>query len=370
MDYETRTEKGKQELMAKAVRLAENGRGWVNPNPMVGAILVRDGSIIGKGYHHYFGAPHAEVEAICSATDPVEGATLVVTLEPCAHHGKTPPCAQIIVEKGIRHVIIGMGDPNPLVNGKGIEWLESHEVKVESGILEEKIRQQNEIFLKFITKHIPFCILKTAMTLDGKIATVSGESKYISGDKSRKIVHGLRHQVSAVMVGIDTILADDPLLNVRNTGKQSKNPLKVIVDTSGRLPAGANVLKNEPQLTILATTHHADYKKLKEIERVGVQIIICAEKNNKVDLANLMNILGTMEIDSVMIEGGSTLAFSALQEKVVDKIISFISPKILGGRNAPTPIGGEGIPNLKDALQLHDMKVKRTGEDLMIEGYL
>jgi len=356
--------------MAHVIRLAEKGKGWVHPNPLVGAMLVKNGNIIGEGFHAFFGGPHAEVNAVNNSTETAQGSTLVVTFEPCIHQGKTSPCAPFIVENGIAEVIVGLKDPNPVVNGKGIDYLKSHGVKVKTGVLEDEIRHQNEVFLKFITSHLPFCILKTAMTLDGKTATITGESKWISGERSRKLVHELRHQVSAVMVGINTILKDDPMLNVRRDEKKNKDPLKIIVDTYGKIPLNANVLIHEPQLTIVATTSAAAKDKLKELERSGAQVIVCPDKNKVVDLAFLMETLGKMEVDSIMIEGGSTLSFSALKEGIVDKFIGFIAPKIIGGANAPTAVGGEGIGTLSEAMIVDRMKIKKLDDDFYFEGYL
>ena len=356
--------------MTHAIRLAEKGKGWVNPNPLVGAMLIKNRKVIGEGFHAFFGGPHAEVNAINNATESVQGSTLVVTLEPCIHQGKTSPCAPLIVEKGIAEVIIGMTDPNPLVNGKGIDYLVSHGVKVQSGVLDQEIKQQNEIFLKFITSHLPFCILKTAMTLDGKIATNTGESKWITGERSRKYVHDLRHQISAVMAGVNTILKDDPSLNVRREGKKNKDPLKIIVDSTGKIPLTANVLTHEPQLTIVATTSAMPAEKLKELQRLGAQVVVCPANDKKVDLTFLMKILGEMEVDSILIEGGSTVAFSALRQGIVDKFIGFIAPKIIGGVDAPMVVGGEGFGALSDALKVHRLKIKKLGEDIYFEGYM
>lgn len=356
--------------MARAIRLAEKGSGWVNPNPLVGAVIVKNNRVIGEGYHAFFGGPHAEVNAIHGSTESVRDSILIVSFEPCIHQGKTPPCAPFILENGIAEVIIGMQDPNPVVFGKGIDYLRSHGVKVQTGILEEEIKHQNEVFLKFITSHLPFCILKTAMTLDGKTATNTGESKWISGERSRERVHDLRHQVSAVMVGINTVLKDDPWLNVRRDGKKNKDPLKIIVDTCGKIPLDAKVLTHKPQLTIVATTEKAARDKLKQLERLGVQVIICPVKNNRVDLVFLMETLGKMEVDSVLLEGGSTLAFSALKEGIVDKFTGFISPKIFGGANAPTTVGGDGFGNLSEALIVNHMKIKKLDDDFYFEGYM
>jgi diaminohydroxyphosphoribosylaminopyrimidine deaminase / 5-amino-6-(5-phosphoribosylamino)uracil reductase len=357
-------------IMARAIKLAGKGKGWVNPNPLVGAVLVKDGQIIGEGYHSFFGGPHAEVQAISVATAPVNNSTLFVTLEPCIHQGKTPPCAPLILEKGITEVIVGMKDPNPLVNGKGIEYLVNHGIKVETGIMEKEIINQNEVFLKFIKTGLPFCVLKTAMTLDGKIATPTGESKWITGEESRKKVHDLRHQYSAVMAGINTILKDDPLLNARREGNKSRDPLKIIVDSAGRIPLTAKVLTHDPQLTILAVTSAAPKEKLTELERMGAHVILCPDKNKSVDLVFLTEMLGRMDVDSVLIEGGGTLAFSALREGIVDKFIGFIAPKILGGANAPTAVGGPGIGDLSQAITVDGMSIKKSGEDAYFEGYI
>jgi len=355
--------------IARAISLAKRGAGWVNPNPMVGAVLVRDGRVIGEGFHQFFGGAHAEVNAIRSAVEPVAGATLYVTLEPCSHEGKTPPCANLVVAENIARVVVAVADPNPLVNGRGIEYLRSYGIQVECGILEDQAVRLNEVFNKFIKTQLPFVVLKSAMTLDGKIATVTNASRWITGERSRRMVHLLRQQLSAVMIGVDTVLFDDPLLNIRLKGSW-KNPLKVIADTHGRIPLESKILTNDPQLTLVAATAMANAAKMKSIERMGAQVLICPVKNGRVDLAFLMQALGAMEIDSVMIEGGSTIAFAAMQEGIVDKVITFIAPKILGGANAPTPVGGPGIENMEGAINLKRMKTTRMGEDIMVEAWV
>jgi diaminohydroxyphosphoribosylaminopyrimidine deaminase/5-amino-6-(5-phosphoribosylamino)uracil reductase len=356
--------------MKRAVKLAWRGAGWVNPNPMVGAVVVKDGQVIGEGFHEYFGGNHAEVNAMLGISDDaVAGSTLYVTLEPCAHTGKTPPCVNLIVEKRIARVVIGMADPNPLVNGKGISFMQSNGIRVELGLMESQVREMNEAFIKYISTQRPFVLLKSAMTLDGKIATVTNASRWITGEASRKMVHLLRQQLSAVMVGVNTVLFDDPLLNIRMKGTW-KNPLKVIADTHGRISTEAKLLSNDPQLTIIATTGLADPQKIKQIERMGAQVLICPVKNSVVDLSFVMQSLGKMGVDSIMIEGGSTLAFSALQEGIVDKMITFIAPKILGGVNAPTSVGGNGIETMEDAINLKNMRTRKVGQDLMIEAWV
>ncbi len=356
--------------MKRALALARRGAGWVNPNPMVGAVVVKQGQILGEGFHEYFGGPHAEANAIGMCREgTTAGATLYVTLEPCNHTGKTPPCTELIIRSGIERVVVGMCDPNANVTGGGIERLKEAGIRVDTGLLESRAKRMNESFIKYITTGRPFVVLKTAMTLDGKIATVTNASRWITGEPSRRLVHRMRGTYSAIMVGIDTVRYDDPQLNIRLRGKW-KNPLKVIVDTRCRIPSEARVLAVDPQLALIATTDMASVSRRKEFERAGVQVLVCPEKEGKVDLGYLVTALGTMGIDSILLEGGSTLAFSALRNGVVDKVVSFIAPKILGGAQAPTPVGGEGIESMDNAIELKNMTIKRTGKDIMVEGWL
>jgi diaminohydroxyphosphoribosylaminopyrimidine deaminase/5-amino-6-(5-phosphoribosylamino)uracil reductase len=359
-----------QKYINHAITLAKKGRGWVNPNPLVGAVIVKNGKVIGEGYHEYFGGPHAEINAIEKATESVKDATLYVTMEPCSHHGKTPPCTEAIITSGIRKVVAGISDPNPLVNGKGLKILAGAGIEVRSGIGSAAITKMNEAFLKYIVTGLPFCVLKTAMTLDGKIATVENASRWISGEDSRKCVHELRQENSAVMVGINTVLYDDPLLNTRRIHKKNRDPLKIIVDTTGRIPLESKVLQINPQLTILATSDKIDPAKKRDLERMGAQVLICPLKEGKVDLGYLMFSLGRMGIDSVMLEGGSSIAFSALMEGIVDKVISFIAPKIIGGAAAPSPVGGTGLPQMDEAIAVDNWNYKKLGSDILIEGYI
>lgn len=296
---------------------------------------------------------------------------MYVTLEPCSHYGKTPPCANAIVEKKISKVVVGMMDPNPLVAGRGIKILRENGIEVVSGVLEDEIKKMNEIFIKYITTRLPFCILKTAMTLDGKIATSLGDSKWITNEKSREYVHELRHRVASIMVGIGTVLADNPKLNARLYNKEGKDPIRIIVDTTAKIPLDSNVLNlNSKAKTIIATTEKADKEKLKSIKAKGAEIIVTPLRDNKVDLNYLMKSLGEHGIDSVLIEGGSSLNFSSLEQGIVDKVISFIAPKIIGGVNSKTPVGGEGIKYIKDAILLEDIQISKFNEDIMVEGYL
>jgi diaminohydroxyphosphoribosylaminopyrimidine deaminase / 5-amino-6-(5-phosphoribosylamino)uracil reductase len=357
--------------MKRALELAQKGVGYTKPNPLVGAVIVRDGKIIGEGYHEICGSHHAEVNAFKNAIEDVSGATLYITLEPCSHYGRTPPCANAIVEKGIKKVVIGLLDPNPLVAGKGIKILESNGIEFVTGILEDEGKKLNEIFLKYITTKLPFGILKTAMTLDGKIASAIGDSKWITNESSRQYVHELRHQVSGIMVGIGTILTDDPELTTRLKNRVGVDPIRIIVDSTAKIPLSSKVLNLDSSAkTIVATTEKADKQKLDAVRDKGADIIITPLKNNKVDLSYLMQQLGQQEIDSVLIEGGGALNFSALEEGIVDKVISFIAPKIIGGAASKTPVGGDGISYIKNAIQLENIQISRFQEDIMIEAYL
>lgn len=358
-----------QQYMRRAIELAQKGEGYTKPNPLVGAVIVKDNKIIGEGYHQLYGGPHAEVNAFRNALEDVKGGKMYVTLEPCSHYGKTPPCALAIVENGIKEVVIGMKDPNPLVAGRGISILEEAGIKVTCGVLEEQVRELNEIFIKYITTKLPFVIMKTAMTLDGKIAAYTGDSKWITNELSRQYVHKIRNKVSAIMVGIGTVLADDPMLTTRLEDKEGADPIRVIVDSSGRIPLEAKVLNIDSEAkTIIAVTEKASKEKIKMIEDKGAEVLIIPEKNNKVDLKYLMKKLGERDIDSILLEGGSTLNYSALDEGIVDKVISFIAPKIIGGEKAKTPVGGEGREYMKDAIALENIKVSTFGEDVVIEG--
>ena len=357
--------------MERALELSKRGAGLVNPNPMVGAVIVKDNRIIGEGYHEYFGGPHAEINAFKNAREDIEGATMYVTLEPCSHYGKTPPCADAIVKNKISKVVIGMIDPNPMVAGRGIEILRSNGIEVVVGIMDSLVKKTNEIFIKYITEKQPFCIMKTAMTMDGKIATSHGDSKWISNEKSRSYVHELRHRVTGIMVGIGTVLKDDPELTTRRQGMISINPIRIIIDSKAKIPLGAKVLKcDEKTKTIIVTTEFAEVTKIEAIKQKGAEVIVTPSKNNKVNLKYLMGVLGDRGIDSILLEGGSTLNYSALEEGIVDKVITFISPKIFGGTSGKTPVGGEGIEHVKDSILLKDIEVIRFDEDIMIEGYI
>ncbi|NTW71433.1 MAG: bifunctional diaminohydroxyphosphoribosylaminopyrimidine deaminase/5-amino-6-(5-phosphoribosylamino)uracil reductase RibD [Eubacteriaceae bacterium] len=355
--------------MKRALELAEKGEGCVNPNPLVGAVVVKNGKIIGEGYHEYCGGAHAEINAFRDAGRDLAGSTLYVTLEPCSHHGRTPPCAEAIVKNKIAEVVIGMKDPNPLVSGSGIKILSDNGIKVRIGVLEEEARRLNEIFIKFITWKRPFCLMKTAMTLDGKIATETGESRWISNEQSRAYVHEIRNKYAAIMVGIGTVLKDDPSLTCRQ-GEDEKEPVRIIIDSNLRIPLTAKVLNcRTPSKTIIAAVEGTDPEGIKRIEEKGAKVMLTPPIDGRVDFPFLMDLLGKENIDSILLEGGAELNYSALKSGIVDKVISFIAPKIIGGRNAPTPVGGKGVRNLQEAFMFENIKVKSFGDDVMIEGY-
>lgn len=358
-------------FMQRALELAEKGAGFTNPNPLVGAVIVKDGVIIGEGYHEKYGGPHAEINAFKNAKEDVRGASMYVTLEPCSHFGKTPPCANAIIEKGIAKVFIGMVDPNPLVAGRGVSLLRENGIEVHTNVLEDECKRQNEIFIKYITTRKPFVILKSAMTLDGKIATVTGDSKWITNDDSRKFVHQIRNRVSGILVGVGTVIADNPYLNTRLEEGPVSHPVRIILDTKARTPLDANVLENLDEIrTIIATTAMAPAEQLRRLEDKGAEILLLPIKDEHVDLEALMTALGELEIDSVLIEGGSLVNYSAIEAEVVDKVIFFIAPKIVGGETAKTPMGGTGKMLMRDAITLENIRLRQFGGDIMIEGYL
>ncbi|UNC93893.1 bifunctional diaminohydroxyphosphoribosylaminopyrimidine deaminase/5-amino-6-(5-phosphoribosylamino)uracil reductase RibD [Candidatus Contubernalis alkalaceticus] len=361
-----------EKYMWLALDLAVQGLGRTSPNPMVGAVVVKDGEVIGSGYHHEAGAPHAEINALESAGERSKGAVLYVTLEPCSHFGRTPPCTEKIIASGIKKVVVSVLDPNPLMNGGGVKILEEAGIKVKVGVLEEKARKINEVFFKFITTGLPFVTLKTAMSLDGKIATHKGHSRWISSEKSRQFVHRLRNQVDAVMVGIGTVLTDNPRLNTRLEGDEDvRNPLRIIVDSRGRLPLEARLIKYIADSPVmLVTTELAPPEKLESLSRLGVQILKISGREGRVDLKELIKVLGERQIANLLVEGGSTLNYQLLQDGLIDKVMFFIAPKLIGGVEAPTPVGGEGVELMEDVFHLFELQVKNLGEDILVTGYL
>lgn len=351
-----------------AMELADNGKGGVNPNPLVGAVIVKDDRIIGKGWHKKFGGPHAEINAFADAMESVEGATMYVTLEPCSHYGKTPPCSKAIIDNKIARVVIGLKDPNPLVAGKGIYMMEEAGIEVECGAFEEELKYQNRVFLKYIENKKPWVVMKTAMTLDGKIAAYTGDSKWVSGEQSREMVHELRNEIMAIMVGVDTVVADNPKLTCRLDSKETRNPVRIVVDTTCRVSVDSDIFDTSEARTIIATTFRSNCAKLKVLKHKGVEIVMVGEKDGKVDLNELMTELGKMGIDGVLLEGGASLNFSALEEGIVDEVISFVAPKIVGGDIARTPVGGKGKSLMSEAVELEDFVVERVGRDIVLKA--
>lgn len=353
--------------MKRVLRLARQGEGRTSPNPMVGAMVVREDVLIGKGYHRKAGEPHAEVLALEEAGERARGATLYVNLEPCTHYGRTPPCVPRVIEAGVKRVVIGMRDPNPRVAGRGISTLSEAGLEVNVGILEEECRELNEAFCKYIVKKEPFVILKAAMTLDGKIATRNGDSKWISSDASRQWVHRLRNAVDGVVVGIGTVLRDDPRLTARVKG--GRNPLRIVLDSRLSIPESAHVIGDDPSRLIVATTEASSPRKRLELERKGVQVEVLDSRNGRVDLRSFLSTMGAREITSLLVEGGKEVNGAFLDEGLVDKLILFIAPKLVGDGEALPVFGGKGVSRVSDAIQVKDMRVQRLGGDLMVIGY-
>ncbi len=355
--------------MNLALDEARKGIGNVNPNPLVGAVIVKNNKIISKGYHEKYGEAHAEINAFKNAIDDVEGATMYVTLEPCSHYGKTPPCADKIIEKKISRVVIGTMDPNELVAGNGIEKLKKAGIDVTVGVLENECKKINEVFIKYITTKKPFIILKVAMSLDGKIATSNGESKWISGEKSREMVHSLRNELTGIMVGVDTVIKDNPKLTCRI--ENGRNPIRIVVDSSLRIPKNSYIVESADKIkTIVATTENASQVDVDYLLHKNVSVIKTTSNKGKVNLVELTEKLGQLKIDSILLEGGATLNYSALESGVVDKILVYIAPKIIGGENSKTPVAGNGILELKDAFKINNMSTTLVGEDILVEGYI
>lgn len=354
--------------MNRAIELADRGKGWVNPNPLVGAVLVRDGRIIGEGWHERCGGLHAERNAFRYCHGNPEGASLYVTLEPCCHYGKTPPCTEAIIEHGIARVVVGLTDPNPLVAGKGIEALRNAGIEVVTGVEEEKIRAQNRVFLKYITTGMPWVVMKTAMTLDGKIAAYTGDSRWVTGEDARRKVQDMRRTYMGIMVGAGTVKADNPMLNCR-LEEEVRQPVRIVVDSGAGLEPDCKLVETAGQYrTIVAHTRRAPAEKLSVLRERGVELLFCPEKDHRVDLKALLKQLAVLEIDSVLLEGGGQLNESFLKDGLVDEVYAFIAPKIIGGKEAKTSVEGQGIARMKDAVLMQDVVIERVGEDILIRG--
>jgi len=360
------------DYMEQALSLAKLALGQASPNPAVGAVVVKNDEIVGQGYTQPPGFQHAEVVALTQASEQARGSVMYVTLEPCCHYGRTPPCTQSIIDTGIAEVHLAMLDPNPLVSGRGKEELEKEGIKTYVGEHDAEAREINEAYIKFITTGMPFVTAKFAVSLDGKIATRSGDSKWISGEMARKQVHRLRYATDAVMAGINTVLADDPHLTTRCGGRGGtarKQPLRVIVDGKGRTPLTAQVF-NEPGKTLVALGGMVRPEEKTALAQVGAELLELPSAEGLVDLKKLLKALGEREITSVLVEGGGILLGSLFDGGLVDKVVAFIAPIIIGGEEAKMAVGGIGVDKVVDSIKLKRVSVERLGEDIMVSGYV
>jgi len=359
---------GDEFYMRRALELARKGEGYVNPNPMVGAVVVKNGKIIGEGYHQRYGELHAERNALRNCTEPPEGAELYVTLEPCCHYGKTPPCTEAIIENGIGRVIVGSPDCNPLVAGKGIRMLREAGISVTEGVLQKECDELNRIFFHFIKTGLPFVTMKYAMTLDGKIAAYTGASKWITGEAARARVQEDRGRFMGIMAGVGTVLADNPLLTCRLEGK--KSPVRIICDTRLRTPPASALVKTAREVPVILATACREEERKKVFADAGCEVWEIPEAEEGIDLKILMRRLGERGIDSVLLEGGGTLNYAALKSGIVDRVQAYVAPKLFGGSEAKTPVEGKGIGLPEEAFRIINPSVTRIGEDFLIEGDL
>jgi diaminohydroxyphosphoribosylaminopyrimidine deaminase/5-amino-6-(5-phosphoribosylamino)uracil reductase len=360
--------KNHEYYMRLAIQLARKAEGMTSPNPMVGAVVVKQGKIIGRGYHLKAGSAHAEVIALDEAGSLARGARLYVTLEPCAHFGRTPPCVDRIIKSGVKEVFIGMLDPNPLNNGKGMSVLKSHRLKVQVGFYEEELRKLNEVFIKHITKHMPFVTVKVAQSLDGRIATRTGDSQWITSDKSRAFAHRLRQGFDAIMVGVNTVLRDNPRLDAWFA---KRHPLKIIVDSQLSTPQDANVFSSKaPVIIVTLASKPGQETENRKLLAAKAKIIEVKEKAGQINLKDMLKKLAQLEIANILVEGGGTLIGSLFDEALVDKMLFFISLKIIGGKEAIGSVMGRGVARVERAIKLKQVKMRRIGEDLLVEGYL
>ena len=355
-----------KDYMQLALQLAKKGCGWTAPNPMVGAVIVKDGKIIGQGYHERYGQPHAERNALNSCIESPKGATMYVTLEPCCHYGKQPPCVDSILKAEISRVVVGSKDPNPLVCGKGIQILREHGLLVTENVLKDECDRLNEVFFHYIQTKRPFVVMKYGMTMDGKIAAYTGMSKWITGEKAREHVQQQRNRYCAIMAGVGTVLADDPLLTCRIEG--GRNPIRIICDSRLRTPLSSQVITTARQTPTILATCCTDSKIQEDYKKAGVEILVTEEKAGHVDLEALMDKLGQKNIDSILLEGGGTLNWSALKAGIVQKVQAYIAPKLFGGQSAKTPVEGMGVSSPADAFRLKNSTMTRLGEDILIES--
>ncbi len=349
--------------MKRALTLARKGIGKTSPNPAVGCVIVKDGVVVGEGWHHKAGAPHAEALALQAAGDAARGADVYVTLEPCCHTGKTPPCSEALIAAGVRRVVAGMLDPNPVVSGGGIAALNQAGIQTSCGLLEEECRAVNRPFIKQVTTGIPFVTYKCAMTLDGNIATITGESRWISSEESRKQAHRMRSRVDAIMVGVDTVIADNPQLTVRHV--RGKNPLRVIVDTRLRTPESVTMLSGKLSTRTIIATCESNPRVHLRYRKQSVTILVCDEFEGRVSMDDLLRKLGSMGVQSILLEGGSRLAGRMLQNRQIDELVFFVAPKIIGN-NGFAPFTLLGITSISEAIRLEFTDVSRIGSDIVV----
>ena len=367
-----------EKYMRRAIKLAKKGSGHVNPNPMVGAVIVRDGEIIGEGYHECYGQLHAERNAIANAKkrgNSLEGSTIYVTLEPCCHYGKTPPCTEAIIEEKIARVVVGSDDPNPLVSGKGFQMLREKGIEVIPHFLKEECDAMNHVFFHYIRTGTPYVAMKYAMTMDGKIACYTGDSKWVTGEESRAHVQTLRNHYKGIMAGIGTVLADDPMLNCRIEG--GRDPIRIIADSHLRIPMDSQLVRTAGQQPlIVACLPDADEEKAAQLKEKGIEVLripgvttadITEEQKEVISLPVLMKELGARKIDGILLEGGGQLNESALQAGIVDRIYCYIAPKIFGGAQAKTPVEGQGLTRAADAWQFNRIGMQEFGQDILLE---
>jgi diaminohydroxyphosphoribosylaminopyrimidine deaminase/5-amino-6-(5-phosphoribosylamino)uracil reductase len=352
--------------MRRALALARRGLGRTSPNPAVGCVIVKDDTVVGEGWHRQAGGPHAEVFALQKAGDAAKGACAYVTLEPCSHHGRTPPCADALVAAGVRRVVAGMMDPNPQVMGRGLARLREAGIQVECGLLEPECRSLNEPFLKHVTTGLPLVVCKLAMTLDGRIATALGDSRWITGERSRRHVHRLRDQMDAIMVGVGTVLADDPQLTCRLP--KGRDPIRVVVDSSLRTPPNARVLCPDSGAATIIATISASGPCREALEKSGAEVLACADAAGRVSILDLLQQLGRRGVQSVLLEGGATLAGEFQRQQLIDRYLFFLAPKLVGGEG-PGPFSGPGVERMAQAKGLSIVRVARFDEDILVEAY-
>jgi len=356
--------------MQRALNLAARARGRTSPNPAVGAVLVKDGQVVGEGFHRKAGTPHAEVMALQRAGESARGATLYVSLEPCCHMGRTPPCCEAVINQGVARVVAATLDPNPLVAGQGIARLQKAGISTGVGILQEQARRLNEFFFKYIKEGRPFVTLKTAMTLDGKIATHTGDSRWISSEAAREYVHRLRNLHDAIMVGIGTVLADDPQLNTRLNIEERRDPLRVILDPDLQLPLDSKiVVSSREQATLVFANRTGDPERIKVLEERGVEVYSLEGEGPVLELDLVLKELGQRGICSLLLEGGAEINAAMLEKRLVDKLIWVIAPKIIGGKAAPGPVAGPGRQLMSEALRLDDVQMEKLGPDFILTAY-